>query len=246
MLKQGIEIYKRSLVSNPLATKMTTSATLFALGDFICQKTEFSLKKPKKSEQTIAVNTIRKENTNAQRHTFSWDKHRTLVQAALAGFFLSPGLHFFLTRVMVKVALPGYSNATNIALRVFVHQACMMPYIQFTLLFGSGALEPANTLCDHFKAGGERLSSTWVRGCSASLLYWPVVNAVMYSLVKPKLFNLYIDTASMVFASIMSHIMHGDACETVVPEHAQEDNSFSLIRSATKSLGFMSALGQAQ
>jgi len=50
MLRQGIDAYKRLLVSNPLVTKMTTSATLFALGDFICQKTEFSLKKPKKSD----------------------------------------------------------------------------------------------------------------------------------------------------------------------------------------------------
>ena len=68
-----------------------------------------------------------KENTNAL--TFAWNKQRTLRQATIAGFLLSPGLHLFLTRVMVNVALPGYSQTANIVFRVAVHQACMMPYM---------------------------------------------------------------------------------------------------------------------
>jgi len=35
--------YQRRLEQRPLQTKMVTSAALFSLGDFICQKTEASI-----------------------------------------------------------------------------------------------------------------------------------------------------------------------------------------------------------
>ena len=47
-------------------------------------------------------------------------------------------------------------------------------------------------------------------GFTASLMYWPLVNTVMYSMVQPRFFNLYADTASLLFASIMSYITYKD------------------------------------
>ena len=123
---------------------------------------------------------------------------------------LSPGLHFFLTRVMTQCVLPGRSRAANIALRVGVHQACMMPFIQFTLLFTSGMLQPANSMRERYECGKTRFSEKWRMGFSASLMYWPLVNTVMYSLVVPRYMNLYADVASLCFASVMSYITYCD------------------------------------
>jgi len=128
----------------------------------------------------------------------------------IGGILLSPGLHLFLTGVMSKVTFPTLSRASNIAIRVGVHQACMMPFIQFTLLFVSAATQPAPTLSDRIEAGKQRFSDKWRTGFTASLMYWPFVNTVMYAAVKPRFMNLYADVASLCFASVMSYITYRD------------------------------------
>ena len=113
---------------------------------------------------------------------------------------------------------PSFSRGVSgIGLRVALHQACMMPYIQFSLLFVSGMLMPGcpgqNTnlnLRERVEAGKTRFNDKWKLGFSASLCYWPLVNAVMYSLVQPRFMNLYADVATLVFASIMSFITYSD------------------------------------
>ena len=145
MLTQGItkvgNAYSTSLKTNPLRTKMLTSACLFSMGDYLCQKAEQKCK----PAPTLSTTTT----TMAPE----WDSGRTARQGLIGSVMLSPGLHFFLTRVMTKCVLPGRSQAANIALRVGVHQACMMPFIQFTLLFTSGMLQPANTLSERYECG---------------------------------------------------------------------------------------------
>ena len=84
----------------------------------------------------------------------------------------------------------------------------MMPFIQFTLLFASAMLQPADSFQQRLEAGKTRWENKWRMGFSASLMYWPLVNTVMYSLVQPRFFNLYADTAGLIFASIMSYIAY--------------------------------------
>ena len=127
---------------------------------------------------------------------------------------LSPGLHFFLTRVMSRVNFTSLSRFGNIGMRVAVHQACMMPFIQFTLLFASGVLEPAQSLRERIEAGQTRFQQKWRLGFSASLMYWPIVNTFMYSMVQPRFMNLYADVAALFFASVMSYITYSDCSET--------------------------------
>ena len=139
---------------------------------------------------------------------------------------LSPGLHFFLTRVMSKCVFPTLSHATGIGLRVAVHQACMMPFFQFTLLFVSGMMQSGNrTFRERVDAGHTRFNEKWRLGFSASLCYWPAVNAVMYSLVRPRFMNLYADIASLVFASLMSYITYSDSANANVALPAQMSTS---------------------
>ena len=112
---------------------------------------------------------------------------------------------------MSKCAFPSFSKATGIGFRVAIHQACMMPYIQFTLLFVSGMMQSgAGTFKERIDAGQARFEEKWQIGFSASLCYWPVVNTVMYTLVQPRFMNLYADLASLVFASVMSYITYSD------------------------------------
>ena len=42
------------------------------------------------------------------------------------------------------------------------------------------------------------------------MMYWPAINTVMYSAVSPKFFNLYADSACLVFAGIMSYIAYNN------------------------------------
>jgi hypothetical protein len=101
----------------------------------------------------------------------------------IGGLLLSPGLHFFLTKVMTKVNFASLSRAANIGVRVSVHQACMMPFIQFTLLFASGAMQPADSMKARLDAGHQKFSEKWRAGFCASLMFWPLVNTAMYTLV---------------------------------------------------------------
>ena len=45
------------------------------------------------------------------------------------------------------------------------------------------------------------------------MMYWPAINTVMYSAVSPKFFNLYADSACLVFAGIMSYIAYNNSVE---------------------------------
>lgn len=130
---------------------------------------------------------------------------------------ISPGIHFFLSRVMSRVQFPSLSRTWNIGLRVGVHQACMMPFIQFALLFASAALQPAPTVQARVAAGKNRFNEKWKTGFTASLMYWPVVNTLMYSMVHPRFMNLYADMASLIFAAIMSHITHKRCDSQAIP-----------------------------
>lgn len=245
MLKQKLTLmtsaYKHQLKTQPLRTKMLTSAAVFSLGDYCCQQveskiksrqqkksailrddsssTEFS-KKASRDQKTSITSLLTNETsrsattaptTTQDKH--DWDQSRTVRQGIIGGLLLSPGLHFFLTRVMTKVNFAQLSRPANIGIRVSVHQACMMPFIQFTLLFASGMLQPANSIEERIAAGKKRFSEKWRAGFCASLMFWPFVNTVMYTLVQPRFFNLYADTASLVFSSIMSYITYKD-CDT--------------------------------
>ena len=147
MLKHGLTTfgcaYKQQLEAHPLRTKMATSACLFSFGDFICQKTEAAYKCRCSTEKTKSddfITTKKNLPFSLSMLTQDWDMQRTMRQGVIGGLMLSPGLHFFLTRVSAKCVFPSLSRATGIGLRVAVHQACMMPFIQFTLLFASGMM----------------------------------------------------------------------------------------------------------
>ena len=101
--------YNHSLGRHPLMTKMMTSAVLFSLGDWLCQRTEAAF-----CGSTPAKHTEGETRSN-------WDMNRTLRQGLIGGLFLSPGLHYFLTRVMTCATFPSLSRATNIGLRVGLH-----------------------------------------------------------------------------------------------------------------------------
>ena len=131
-------------------------------------------------------------------------------QGVIGGLMISPGLHLFLTRVMPHVVFPNLSKLTNIGLRVAFHQACMMPYIQGTLLFVSAAMQPASSVQERIEAGKKRWSEKWRMGFTVSLMYWPLVNTAMYTLVRPAFMNLYADVASLCFSTVMSYILYRD------------------------------------
>ena len=223
MIRYGFNVacsaYKHRLEARPLQTKMLTSAALFSFGDYICQRAEASLCRPCESKalssQDEAAGATRNDGSLTNEKANWWDTSRTIRQGMIGGLLLSPGLHFFLTRIMSRANFPSLSYRANIGMRVGIHQACMMPFIQFTLLFVSAAMQPANSLEDRIAAGKQRFSDKWVTGFSASLMYWPVVNTVMYSMVPLRFMNLYADMASLFFASLMSYITYND-CSTAL------------------------------
>lgn len=120
-----------------------------------------------------------------------------------------------------------------------------MPYIQFTLLFVSGMMQPgASTFKERLDAGQARFSDKWRLGFSASLCYWPLVNSVMYSLVQPRFMNLYADLASLIFASVMSYITYNDCANVAVRGEKPTFRSGSLMLPTKESLAEITAQTQ--
>ena len=221
--------YKHRLEARPLQTKMLTSAALFSFGDYICQRAEATLCPPCKSKALSSQDEVggatRNEGSLTDEKNDWWDSSRTIRQGMIGGMLLSPGLHFFLTRIMSRAVFPSLSYRANIGMRVAIHQACMMPFIQFTLLFLSAAMQPANSLQDRIAAGKKRFSDKWVTGFSASLMFWPVANTVMYSVVPLRFMNLYADMCSLFFATLMSYITYKDCSAELISERPKSRRS---------------------
>ena len=55
------------------------------------------------------------------------------------------------------------------------------------------------------------------------MMYWPAINTVMYSAVSPKFFNLYADSACLIFAGIMSYIAYNNSNSVEVQQSASQD-----------------------
>ena len=97
----------------------------------------------------------------------------------------------------------------------------------------------ASTFKERLDAGQTRFSDKWRMGFSASLCYWPLVNAVMYSIVQPRYMNLYADLASLIFASVMSYITYSDC--TMVKSERSAKNRDSARLPTIESLSLLSA-----
>jgi len=140
---------------------------------------------------------------------------------------ISPGVHYFVTKVVPKLVVPRWSSLRNVLLRVGVHQACMMPLIQFTFLYMSAFLEPAESLQSRIDKGTQRFSDKWRQGFVASLMYWPLVNFMMYSCVKPKFKNLYCDIFALIFSAIMSQIAFKSQTTTAMSSLSTNTSPFA-------------------
>jgi len=66
------------------------------------------------------------------------------------------------------------------------------------------------------------------------MMYWPAINTVMYSAVSPKFFNLYADSACLIFAGIMSYIAYNHSVE--VQGVSQDVATLSLMSDRTETL----------
>lgn len=142
---------------------------------------------------------------------FEWNKERTLCQGLIGGAILSPGIHLFVTRVMQRLNFSGWNYLAGIAARVSIHQVCTMPFIQFTLLFGSGAIQHKS-----LDKGLERFKAKWRTGFTASLCYWPVINTFMYMYVPGRFFNLYCDVFVLMFSIVMSYIANNKTSDLAI------------------------------
>ena len=81
--------------------------------------------------------------------------------------------------------------------------------------------------------GVNRFESKWKEGCTASLMYWPVVNTFMYGCVTPKFYNLYLDVASLCFSTLMSYIAYKQ-----VDQQVYEDSKKEPIESVVGAISF--------
>ena len=78
------------------------------------------------------------------------------------------------------------------------------------MLYASALLEPSKNLKCRMEKGKNRFEQKWRMGFTASLMYWPFVNSVMYAYIKPKFYNIYADCFTIIFAAIMSYIVYNN------------------------------------
>ena len=69
-------------------------------------------------------------------------------------------------------------------------------------------------------------------------MYWPLVNTVMYSMVRPRYMNLYADVCALFFASLMSYITYNDCGFAVCPDRS--DLKDSVTQAASSSVAALS------
>ena len=188
MFKVFIETYSRLLTTKPLPTKMASTFTLMAAGDFTCQWLE--------------------------KKVFEWDKERTLRQGLAAGLLVSPQLHFMLTRVMTKpwTYLPrehAIFKSRELTYRVFnalfrgiLHTVVAMPWNLCIFTFTVRTVKNRSV-----EKGIQELKETYFTTLAMGFCYWPLINSSVYLKVFPLKFgNLYIDFFQYGWSIILSQL----------------------------------------
>ena len=137
-------------------------------------------------------------------------------------------MHIWLTMIVPSLTVskrlvgpPRLNYIATVFLRMFLHSIIMMPYMQFSILFGIG------TMKDRSIAGGEQMIRERFRdGYSFALVYWPWIYIGLYTIVPLRYGNLYMDFFALGWYSITSFVANKDK-DTPVP-------SWSLIYAKVK------------
>lgn len=120
----------------------------------------------------------------------------------MAGAFGAPFLHIFLTRVAPHLHLGSLSPFKFLLMRLFVHQAIVMPLnmLQFFIILG--------LLHNNFSLEKtiEVQIPKYKRAVVAGWKFWPLLLILMYTRVSIMYQNLFMDICAYFYAIIVSFI----------------------------------------
>ncbi|TNV75913.1 hypothetical protein FGO68_gene16685 [Halteria grandinella] len=181
-IKKALAQYTFGLKSSPYKYKMSTAFTMFFLGDITCQY-------------------IDKHFLNTHQAS-TYDFIRSSRQGIVAGLFGAPFLHLFLTKAVPLLNFKGLSAAQFLFLRIFIHQAVVMPLNIFQFFMITGLLTSGFDIKKTIDNQIPKYKKALIRGW----MYWPLLLVIMYRYVPTHFQNLYMDIFVYFFSIMLSYI----------------------------------------
>mmetsp|Transcript_24290 Transcript_24290/g.30110 ORF Transcript_24290/g.30110 Transcript_24290/m.30110 type:complete len:164 (+) Transcript_24290:179-670(+) len=137
-----------------------------------------------------------------------WSPTRTLRQGVTGMCFHVIPMHFWITRLVPNltvstklIAQPRLNYAATLFWRMFLHTIVILPYMQFSILFGIGSLKGGSP-----QAGMTMTRERFRDGFSFALVYWPWAYIGLYTMVPPKYGNLYMDFFALGWYTLVSFV----------------------------------------
>jgi protein Mpv17 len=220
--KQLWSAYERQLEKRPVLTQMTTSAVLWSTGDLIAQSLEFreqrqSQLRPRNGEgssSTIAAvpgpkpcaSELPAANASAEE-PLSFDARRAILTGLFGATFVGPVGHFWYMNLdkLCNRLIPAGGPAF-IGTKVLIDTVAMGPfYVAAFFAWGCALMDDTGMAGFHRK-----MQVDFVPTLAAEMSFWPLIQAVNFSIVPLKHQLLVVNTMTIVDACFMSWARNQD------------------------------------
>ena len=141
-----------------------------------------------------------------ERDLFEWIPSRSFRQGLVNMTFLGLPMHYWMVKVVPCFTVsqkllpnPVHNKIATVILRIGVHSAFMLPYMQVALLFGLGMFKTASVQSGQ-KLVTEKFSEAW----HFALVFWPFIYIGLYTVVPVQFSLLYMDFFRIIWQSLAS------------------------------------------
>ena len=175
------QTYAKALEQRPILTKSATACCIFALSDFLAQRLEKQPDEPK---------------DGAAKRGRQIDPTRVLASAAVGFFYFGPAAHYWYEWIFR--ILPGTSLISTLQ-KAALGQMFFGP--TFTcIFFATGLLQSGQfTMGNWFRKIRNDLPGAWLAGAG----FWPLVDLVSYSLIRPSYIPLFVNICSLIWTTYL-------------------------------------------
>lgn len=189
-MKWLYHVYERLNTSHPLKTNCVLGFFIAAIGDIGCQR---FVEYPAGHENETVLTTDEKISSKE----FKWDQRRSLELGVTRAAVISPFIHFWYP--FLTVVSPG-TAFVNVLGRVCFDQ-CFGSPIVISLVFLSTSVLQGKTPLDAVNRLQEFGFATWCK----SLMWWPFIHSINFSLVPPSHRVLFAHFASVYWNAVLSY-----------------------------------------
>jgi len=181
--------YAQSLEQRPILTKSVTAGCIFALSDFLAQRLE------KQAPQLSDHGSPSSQSKKQRRKPIV--ASRIFASAAVGFFYFGPAAHYWYD--MIFRILPGTSLVSTLQ-KAALGQLFFGP--TFTcIFFATGLLQSGQfSLKRWWGKIRSDLPGAWLAGAG----FWPLVDLVSYSMIRPAYIPLFVNVCSLIWTTYLA------------------------------------------